>query len=99
MSTIRSSDIAFTMGMKSRKSVANPVKSRFAKKNSKISTHLLTVLQSVLLFLADKKNKVICYLSIDFYILGQNNYQAVNVAADVNNNGNLTERGRLYEHQ
>ena len=53
----------------------------------------------MLLFLADKKNKVICYLSIDFYILGQNNYQAVNVAADVNNNGNLTERGRLYEHQ
>ena len=47
----------------------------------------------------NKKNKVICYLSIDFYILGQNNYQAVNVAADVNNNGNLTERGRLYEHQ
>jgi len=37
VSTIRSSDIAFTMGMKSRKSVANPVKSRFAKKTQKLA--------------------------------------------------------------
>ena len=28
-----------------KKSVANPVKSRFAKKSQKISTHLLTVLK------------------------------------------------------
>lgn len=37
-----------------KKSVANPVKSRFAKKSQKISTHLLTVL----------KTRTIMYLEI-----------------------------------
>ena len=33
-----------------KKSVANPVKSRFAKKSQKISTHLLTVLTNGVIF-------------------------------------------------
>ena len=48
-----------------RKSVANPVKSRFAKKSQKISTHLLTVLiMSVILRIEQKING---YLNIDKY--------------------------------
>ena len=48
-----------------KKSVANPVKSRFAKKSQKISTHLLTVLiMSVILRIEQKING---YLNIDKY--------------------------------
>ena len=50
-----------------KKSVANPVKSRFAKKSQKISTHLLTVLiMSVILRIEQKING---YLNIDKYPL------------------------------
>ena len=48
-----------------KKSVANPVKSRFAKKSQKISTQLLTVLiMSVILRIEQKING---YLNIDKY--------------------------------
>ena len=41
-----------------KKSVANPVKSRFAKKSQKISTHLLTVLiTSVIVRIEQRKEK------------------------------------------
>ena len=40
-----------------KKSVANPVKSRFAKKISKISTHLLTVLTTCVILHAEQRKQ------------------------------------------
>ena len=40
-----------------KKSVANPVKSRFAKKSQKISTHLLTVLTMRVILHAEQRKR------------------------------------------